>query len=119
MPVSRVWTKTNLYGTLRMALATRNWKQSCIVLLAGTVLLGSCATTQSPQTVRRMQFVPTLSRPAPAPALLEPPPPLLTTHLPARNPALALVYQNPADTELLGSHREADRSGRRKAPTLL
>ena len=59
----------------------------------------------------RTTFVPhAAKRPAPLPVHLEAPPPLVLNHLPARNPEIALVYQNPQAPELFRPRRDPKRA---------
>lgn len=71
----------------------------------------SCTVGRSRSSLSRTTFVPApTARSAPAPKVLEAPPPLILNPLPARDPALALVYQNPESPEVFGHRREVKRS---------
>jgi membrane-bound lytic murein transglycosylase D len=74
----------------------------------------SCTGLPSRRWIPREAYVPSpRTRATPPPLDLEEPPALALTHIPVRDPALALVYQNPEAPELFVPRREGRRSASR------
>jgi membrane-bound lytic murein transglycosylase D len=77
-----------------------------VCAFSGVLLLASCATTGTRETLREYASAPMPIRvQEPRPLLDEPPPVLLAHHLPAPDPGLALIYQSPAGREAYGVRR--------------
>jgi membrane-bound lytic murein transglycosylase D len=81
-----------------------------IVAMAGGLAV-SCTGLNSRRWIPREAYIPSSPRARPAPPALDlDPPALALNHVPVKDPALALVYQNPEAPEFFVPRREGRRS---------